>query len=133
MSLHSQPLNRKYKADLSCNFKYVHCKVPVLDSFISAFNHRFNMELDLQSLFGLHLYLYSLAESPQLPLPPHLGSYTRALLVSQDRRHLFVTPCLQMTTLCHLFSQLSKASVPYSTSAKSFHDNCQAAVAVRLF
>ncbi len=24
--------------------------------------------------------------------PPHLGSYTRALLVSQDRRHLFVTP-----------------------------------------
>ncbi len=32
---------------------------------------------------------------PRLPLtlPPHLGSYTRALLVSQDRRrHLFVTP-----------------------------------------
>ncbi len=27
------------------------------------------------------------------PSPPHLGSYTRALLVSQDRRHLFVTPC----------------------------------------
>ncbi len=26
--------------------------------------------------------------------PPNLGSYTRALLVSQDRRHLFVTPCL---------------------------------------
>jgi hypothetical protein len=25
-------------------------------------------------------------------LPLHLGSYTRALLVSQDRRHLFVTP-----------------------------------------
>jgi hypothetical protein len=24
--------------------------------------------------------------------PPHLGSYTRALLVSHDRRHLFVTP-----------------------------------------
>ncbi len=28
------------------------------------------------------------------PLPPHLGSYTRALLVSQDRRPLFVTPGL---------------------------------------
>ncbi len=27
------------------------------------------------------------------PLPPHLGSYTRALLLSQNRRHLFVTPC----------------------------------------
>jgi hypothetical protein len=37
--------------------------------------------------------LYSLAETPVTsPLPPHLGSYTRALLVSQDRRHLFVTP-----------------------------------------
>ncbi len=30
--------------------------------------------------------------------PPHLGSYTRALLVSQDRRHLLVTPCLKLTT-----------------------------------
>jgi hypothetical protein len=36
--------------------------------------------------------LYSLAENPATPPPPHLGSYTRALLVSQDRRHLFVTP-----------------------------------------
>jgi hypothetical protein len=36
--------------------------------------------------------LYSLAESPQTqPLPPHLGSYTRPLLISQDRRHLFAT------------------------------------------
>ncbi len=26
---------------------------------------------------------------------PHPGSYTRALLVSQDRRHLFVTPCYE--------------------------------------
>jgi hypothetical protein len=32
------------------------------------------------------------------PLPPHLGSYKRALLVSQDRRHLFVTPCLKLST-----------------------------------
>jgi hypothetical protein len=47
------------------------------------------MELDLQSSM-----LYSLAETPQPPhpLPPHLGSYTRALLVSQNRRHLFATP-----------------------------------------
>jgi hypothetical protein len=52
--------------------------------------HRLNMELDLQSLFG-----HSLAENPQLPPPhtPHLGLYTRALLVGKDRRHLFVTPC----------------------------------------
>jgi hypothetical protein len=41
--------------------------------------------------------LYSLAETPPTPPPtppPLLGSYTRALLVSQDRQHLFVTPWL---------------------------------------
>ncbi len=58
-------------------------------------DHRVNMELDLQSLFGL---LYSFAETqlqpPPLPppIPQRLGSNTRALLVSQERRHLFVTP-----------------------------------------
>ncbi len=36
---------------------------------------------------------------PALPPPlhpPHLGSYTRALVVSRNRRHLFVTPCLSL-------------------------------------
>ncbi len=33
------------------------------------------------------------------PLPPHLGSYTRVLLVSQARRHLFCNP-LPSTFLC---------------------------------
>ncbi len=37
-------------------------------------------------------HLYSLAETPRNP-PPPLGSYIRALLVIQDRRHLFVIPC----------------------------------------
>ncbi len=41
----------------------------------------------------MYRYIFFLAETPQLPPSlPHLGSYTRALLVSQDRRHLFVTP-----------------------------------------
>ncbi len=31
-------------------------------------------------------------DPPPTPISPHFGSYTRALLVSQDRRHLFVTP-----------------------------------------
>jgi hypothetical protein len=52
--------------------------------------HRLNMEFDLQSLFGLHLYSCT---HWLRPLFSHLGSYTSALLVSQDRRHLFVTPC----------------------------------------
>jgi hypothetical protein len=51
-------------------------------------NHRLNMESDLQSLFGLHVHaqLSLLAETPQPPASlKHLGSYRRALLVSQDR------------------------------------------------
>jgi hypothetical protein len=32
------------------------------------------------------------------PAFPHFGSYTMALLVSQDRRHLFVTPSLAILT-----------------------------------
>ncbi len=57
------------------------------------------MEVDLQSLFGLHVtwcaQLYSVAETQQPP-PPSPRIWTRirwALLVSKDRRHLFVTPC----------------------------------------
>jgi hypothetical protein len=51
------------------------------------------MELDLQCLFESCVQLYSLKHRNS-PLTPHLGSYTRALLVSQGRRHLFVTPTL---------------------------------------
>ncbi len=54
------------------------------------------MEVDLQSLFKLHVtccaQLYSLA--PQLRPSPRIWTcITRALLVSKERRHLFVTPC----------------------------------------
>jgi hypothetical protein len=49
--------------------------------------HWLNMDLDLQSLLGLHVtlcaQLYSLAESPHTPPPPNLGSYTTTLLVSR--------------------------------------------------
>ncbi len=31
------------------------------------------MEVDLQSLFGLHVYSCTLAETPQLPPPPAFG------------------------------------------------------------
>jgi hypothetical protein len=50
------------------------------------------MEVDLRSLFGLHVtwyaQLYSLAETTPQPLPPALGWDS---MVSKDRRHLFVT------------------------------------------
>ncbi len=67
-------------------------------------HHRLNLELDLQTLFGL---LYAAVETPLLPpLPPHLGSHSRALLVSQDRRHLFVTPWAA-SILCVFLSSFS--------------------------
>ncbi len=48
------------------------------------------MELDLQSLFGLLCTAVLIGWDLVTPtLYPRLGSYTRALLVSQDRRHLF--------------------------------------------
>ncbi len=57
------------------------------------------MKLDLQSLFGLHVtwcaQLYSFADHTAPPIPCiWTHSYTRWLLVSQNRRHLFVTPLL---------------------------------------
>ncbi len=58
---------------------------------------------------GSYVQLFSLAEIPQharnSPLPPHLGSYRRMLLVCQDRRHLFVTPWYKATKLT---SELNK-------------------------
>ena len=57
-------------------------------------SHRLNMELDLQSLLGLHVH--SCAHWLRLRnIPPPLFGltlYTRALFVSQDRRHLLVNP-----------------------------------------
>ncbi len=56
--------------------------------------HTLNMKLDLQSLFGLHEHSCTHWLRPiNIPTPPHLGSYTRALLVSLGRRHLIATSC----------------------------------------
>ncbi len=50
------------------------------------------MELDLQSLYGLQVHSCThWLRTRNSPLPSHLGLNTRALLVSQDRRHLFVS------------------------------------------
>ncbi len=64
--------------------------------FTVTSTHMINMNIDLQSLLGLLTAVYSCnhwlrpRNSPPPPRP-HLGSYTRALLVRQERRHLFVT------------------------------------------
>jgi hypothetical protein len=58
-----------------------------------AVTHTLIMELDLQSLFILCSCTYWLTPRNST-LPPHLGSYTRALLVSQDRRSLCTNPLL---------------------------------------
>ncbi len=53
-----------------------------------------NMELDLQSLFGLLCTAGLISLNPATPPPPRIWAHRRGrLLVSQDRRHLFVTPC----------------------------------------
>ncbi len=48
------------------------------------------------SLFGLHMHSCTHWLSPRTS-PPHWGSYTSALLVSQDRRHLVVTSCFNIS------------------------------------
>ncbi len=60
-----------------------------------GWNHRLNIELDIQSLFGLPVHSYVLIgwDPATLPLPPHLGSYTRALLVSQERERETTSIC----------------------------------------
>ncbi len=63
-------------------------------------HHRLNIELDLQSLFGLLCTAVLISWDPATPsLPTQLGSYTRALLVSQDRRPLFVTPLMSTSNV----------------------------------
>ncbi len=80
--------------------------------------HRLNMELDLQSLFGLHVQCTAVLIGWDPP-PRFLSSYTRALLVSQDRRHLSVTPCRSLVNkidlprsikLCMCFSSCGTVS-----------------------
>ncbi len=51
------------------------------------------LNTELEPLFGLLCTTVLIGWDPATPhLPPHFGSCTKELLVSQDRRHLFATP-----------------------------------------
>ncbi len=60
-------------------------------------SHWLSMEIDLQSLFGFHVHSCTHWLRPRnhpTPLPPphpHLGSCTRALLISLDRQKFWLT------------------------------------------
>jgi hypothetical protein len=95
------------------------------------------MVLYLKSLFGLLCTAVLIAWDPATPPPPHLGSYTRPLLVSQDRRHLFVTPwskvghgAAYVQNLNSLFS--SSAKMPVADSVEEYFskvwDECKKAI-----
>jgi hypothetical protein len=60
------------------------------------------MELDLQNLFGLPVHSCSHWLRPRNPSLPALGLLYE-VLASQDRRHLFVTPCLLRTSMTDLY------------------------------
>jgi hypothetical protein len=62
---------------------------------------RLNMELDLQSLFGLHCTPVLIGWDPSTPTPhPCSWAHIRErYCVIQDRRHLFVIPCTDPSPL----------------------------------
>jgi hypothetical protein len=64
-------------------------------------NHRLNMEVDGQSLFGLHVTWCAAVLIGWDPAAPPSPRITRALLVSKDRRrHLFVIPWNKSSAQC---------------------------------
>ncbi len=67
----------------------------------AASQHRLNKELDLQSLYWLLCTAVLIGSHPATSPSPRIWAHIRgALLVSQDRRHLFVTPWLTMKGWC---------------------------------
>ncbi len=74
---------------MKCNNYLYDCRI-ITTKLIKSFKIRV---ISPTSIWAPCAQLYSLAQTPQLHHhPPHLGSYARALLVSQDRRRFFVIP-----------------------------------------
>ncbi len=86
---------RKKLSKIVCGEEKIFCTGPTREA--KARQHRLNMEVDLQVYLGsmsrdVHSCTHWLRPRNP-PNPPHLDLYTRALLVSKERWHLFVTPC----------------------------------------
>ncbi len=70
-----------------------------------GFEHRLNMELDLQSLFGLHVHSTAalIGWDPAIPLPPALGLLYEGA-IGQPRKTTslceIVTPWFEGIILC---------------------------------
>ncbi len=78
------------------------CRQVIRPTIRDIFLHRLNMESDLLSLFGLHVYssTHTVLAEPQTPLrSPRIWAHIRGRYwsASQDRRHLFVTPCFTLS------------------------------------
>jgi hypothetical protein len=84
-------------------------------------HHRLNMELDPQSLFGLHVHRCTDWLRPATPLLPRIWAHLpRALLVSQDRRYLLVTLCRTHHTNFSGSSQQCDIRVIYTQNYRKF-------------
>ncbi len=68
------------------------------------YEYRLNMDISKVYLGSMCTAVHVGWDPRKPPPPPYLGSYTRALLVSQDRWHLFVTPWLRATVNFSLYS-----------------------------
>jgi hypothetical protein len=66
----------------------------IFTAYFLPSRHRLNMELDLLNLFGL---------GPRNPPPtPEFGLIYEVVIVSQDRRHLYVNPCFALMVFKNL-------------------------------
>ncbi len=67
----------------------IYCIMFTTDCSNCVYENFIGMELHVQGLFGLRVHSCNCP-----PFLPHLGSYTRALLVSKDRLENFVAEVL---------------------------------------
>jgi hypothetical protein len=99
-----------------------------LKGTLRATTHRLNVELDLRSLFGL-VCTYSVTHwlrprNSHHPLAFKL-IYARALLASQDRRHLFVNPCFHRSFyLMKRQSEWKRSRVHFMSSLFFPYNSC---------